>query len=327
VSRAPSLFRGSELPRLLVLVAIMVAGWAVAWQFARKMQPAARPAVVVEGDPKPVVPDRSIEFESVTDRTPMSLRDNAAYVRLLERVRGERPAELAKEARRDVLLTHLWERPELYRGVPIFVEGTVRRSLRYQSKLSKTGWLYEAWIDVPDVRGIAYTCVFEEPPKGFPIGSDISEKVVFNGYFLKIMVYQAATVDKGAWAMINRGSPVLVGRIVWDPASSAANEVGSGSTLRWTLILLGVLIAISAVRWVVQLRRLFGRGDREQATAFAPDDQIDPETLKRWAEAEGAGEEEVSADPDIDDEPMETAGSGARPPDEAQSTSSPAPGD
>jgi hypothetical protein len=327
VPRGPSLFRGSELPRLLVLVAIMVAGWVVAWQFARKVQPAAKPPLVVEGNPRPVVPDRSIEFESVTDRTPMSLRDNAGYVSLIERARSKNPDELAREARRDVLLTHLWERPELYRGVPIVVEGTVRRSLRYQSKLSKTGWLYEAWMDVPDVRGIVYTCVFEEPPKGFPLGSDISEQVVFNGYFLKIMVYQAATVDKGAWAMINRGSPVLVGQIGWTPSSSGGNEVGSGSTLRWTLILLGVLIAISALRWIVQLRRFFGGGDRGRATAFAPDDRIDPETLKRWAEAEGAGEDGAPDGPDVDGESMETAGSGAQPSDEAQSTSSPATGD
>lgn len=325
--RGPSLFRGSELPRLLVLVAVMVAGWVVAWQFARRVQPAAKPPLVVEDNPRPVVPDRSIEFESVTDRTPMSLRDNAAYVRLLERARSEKPAELAKEARRDVLLTHIWERPELYRGVPIFVEGTVCRCLRYQSKLSKTGWLYEAWMDVPDVRGIAYTCVFEEPPKGFPLGSDISEHVVFHGYFLKIMVYQAATVNKGAWAMINRGSPVLVGRISWDPASSAANEVGSGSTLRWTLILLGVLIVISALRWVFQLRRLFGRSDRGRTSGFAPDDQIDPETLRRWAESEGAWEEDTATGPDIDVESVEAAGSGARPSDEAQSNPSPATGD
>ncbi len=345
--RGLSLFRGSELPRLLVLVAIMVAGWVVAWQFARRVQPAAKPSLVVGDNPRPVVPDRSIEFESVTDRTPMSLRDNAAYVRLLERARGKKPAELTNEARKDILLTHIWERPELYRGVPINLEGTVRRCLRYQSKLSKTGWLYEAWMDVPDVRGIAYTCVFEEPPKGFPLGSDISENVVFNGYFLKIMVYQAATVDKGAWAMINRGSPVLVGRIVWDPTTSAANEVGSGSTLRWTLILLGILIAISALRWVVQLRRLFGRGDRGRATAFAADDRIDPEALRRWAESEGAWSEDDSGNPDVDGEsvragstvlhdspglataegPMRTEGSGARPSDEAQSTSSPATGD
>ena len=277
--RGPSLFRGSELPRLLVLVGHHGRRLGGGVAVRREVRPAPiRPAVVVEDNPQPVVPDRSIEFESVTDRTPMSLRDNAAYARLLERARSKTPAELAREARRDILLTQIWERPELYRGVPIHLEGTVRRSFRYQSKLSKTGWLYEAWIDVPDVRGIAYDCVFEEPPKGFPLGSNISEKVVFNGYFLKIMVYQAAAVNKGAWAMINRGSPVLVGRIVWDPASSAANEVGSGSTLRWTLILLGILIVISALRWVVQLGRLFGRGDRgrRRLSRRRPDRPGDP---------------------------------------------------
>ena len=33
--------------------------------------------------PEPIVADRSIEFETVTDRTPVEFRDNAAYALLL----------------------------------------------------------------------------------------------------------------------------------------------------------------------------------------------------------------------------------------------------
>jgi len=36
-----------------------------------------------------------------------------------------------------------------------------------------------------------YVCVFEDAPKGFPIGDNLSERVVFNGYFLKLMKYQS----------------------------------------------------------------------------------------------------------------------------------------
>ena len=98
--------------------------------------------------------------------------------------------------------------------MPIHLLGTARRVLRFESKLSKTGWLYEAWIVAPDAPKFPYTCVFEEAPEGFPLGADVSERVVFNGYFLKIMKYQAGDVARGA--------PVLVGQIGWAPAAAPA---------------------------------------------------------------------------------------------------------
>ncbi len=113
-------------------------------------------------------------------------------------------------ARRDVVLAHLWQNPQLYRGIPIHLLGTANRVLRYPSKLAKTGWLYEAWVITPETTRLPYVCVFEDVPEGFPIGPNVSERVVFNGYFLKIMKYQAADVTRGA--------PVLVGRIGWERA-------------------------------------------------------------------------------------------------------------
>ena len=196
-----------------MLVAVLVLGVLLFWQFGRtRPRPTASP-VVVEENPRPVEPDRSVAFESVTDRTPMSLRDNAAYALLLDRARGRTPDALAGESRRDILLTHLWERPERYRGVPVHIDGSALRVLRYESKLSKTGWLYEAWIDTPDSGRFPYVCVFEEAPKGFPIGANVSERVVFNGYFLKIMKYEASDVARARPARRpDRLGPQPVGR-------------------------------------------------------------------------------------------------------------------
>jgi hypothetical protein len=238
---------------------------------------------VVDDHPEPIERDHSIEFESVTDRTPMTFRDNAAYALLLGRARDRTSADLARDSRRDVLLTHLWERPERYRGVPIRLDGTALRVLRYESKLSKTGWIYEAWISTPDSGRFPYACVFESPPKGFPIGPNLSERVVFNGYFLKILKYEAADVARGA--------PVLVGRIGWDPSLSPRNDaVGSGSTLKWTLILLAVMVVISFARWVAAFGGLVGRRGRTATRVTSPSDQIDPATLKEWVRNAGASE-------------------------------------
>ncbi|HEX3448588.1 MAG TPA: hypothetical protein VHS97_10070, partial [Isosphaeraceae bacterium] len=93
IDRGTSLafFRGSELPRLLVLAVVMVAGWGLFLNFANRQPDAVEPALTAGDNPEPIVADRSVEFESVTDRTPVEFRDNAAYAMLLKRARGHSP--------------------------------------------------------------------------------------------------------------------------------------------------------------------------------------------------------------------------------------------
>jgi hypothetical protein len=275
MERSSSFFRGSEFTRLAILSVIMIGGWVGFWFYARRQPKLPEPPLRAIEPPRPVVADRSIEFETVTDRTPFSFRDNAAFAKLLERARSMTPAGLADESRRDIVLTHLWERPEHYRGVPVHLAGTAVRVIRYDSKLSKTGWLYEASIFTPDARRVPYQCVFEDVPKGFPIGANISERVVFNGYFLKIMKYEAGDVTRGA--------PLLIGRIGWDPGESAvADNRGMGSTLTWTLIGLGVMFVISLVRWLIPLRRLFTRPQPDLEPRTIVTEQLESGRLDAW---------------------------------------------
>src|SRR5437868_795111 len=164
VETSSRFFRGSELPRLLVLAAIMVLGWGLFWHFLQQRPQPAEPEARVEAKPEPIKTDHAVEFETVTDRTPMSFRDNAAYAYLLEKARKRTAAELARETRHDVALTHLWERPETYRGVPVHLLGTLKRLIRYETNLSKSGWIYEASIFTPESGSYPYQCVFEDPP-------------------------------------------------------------------------------------------------------------------------------------------------------------------
>jgi hypothetical protein len=281
------------LPRLLVLVAVLVVGLGLFWRYARQRPRPVAPAVRVEGHPKAIEPDRSPAFEGVTDRTPMSLRDNAAYALLLERARGRTPEELAKDARRDILMTHLWERPEHYRGVPIHLDGTALRVLRYESKLSRTGWLYEAWIDTPDSRRFPYVCVFESPPQGFPIGPNLSERVVFNGYFLKEMRYVSGND-------VRRGAPVLVGRIGWSPGPAPARRDNS---VTWMALIVGLMFVISLFRWIAGLRRSLTGGSRAATLARRPTEEIAPEDLDRWVQAVQHDEVEPEEGPEAGDPP------------------------
>ncbi len=41
MDRTSSFFRGSELPRLLFLAAVMIVGWVVVWNYAQKLNHAA----------------------------------------------------------------------------------------------------------------------------------------------------------------------------------------------------------------------------------------------------------------------------------------------
>lgn len=289
-SPSRGIFRGSELPRLLLLGAVMVVGWGLVWRFANERPQPVEPVARAEPHPEPVVADRAEEFETVTDRTPMSFRDNAAYAYLLEKARKLTPVELAARSRRDILLTHLWERPELYRGVPIHLLGTAKRVLRFESKLSQTGWLYEAWIVTPDATKYPYSCVFEEAPEGFPLGADVFERVVFNGFFLKIMKYQAGDVARGA--------PVLIGKLGWEPhsapAGGAAPAAQSNPVLYWSLVALGMMFLMSLGRWVFQLSRsLSGPRSTVTSTSHAAND-IAPGELEAWVDSVARPEEEES---------------------------------
>ena len=152
------------------------------------------------------------------------------------------------------------------------------RVIRFESKLSKTGWLYEAWVVTPDARKYPYTCVFEEPPAGFPIGTDLSERVVFNGYFLKIMKYQAGDVARGA--------PVLVGKLGWDPRRRAGPRrrvephalLVAGRARRDVLPLPGP-VGLPALPPPLRPRR------EPRDRRIRPSDEIPPEDLNAWVES------------------------------------------
>jgi hypothetical protein len=276
-------FRGSELPRLLFLLAILVGGMVLLWQYLyyKGNQPEPEPVATVPLPP--IEPDRAPEFETVKDKTAIGLRDMAAYRMLLERARETPPAELARKSRRDVLSYQIWERPEHYRGVPIHLLGTVLRVLTYETKLSPRGRLYEAWMVTSDSQRNPYVCVFEDAPKGFPIGDQLNERVVFNGSFLKLMRYQ------GGDSL--RVSPLLVGRIGWVPAA-APGGAASRKPFLWMAVAVAIMFVITFFRWMTSLRRALSPRSRPQLRYEHPSDQISADELADW----------VASQPDEDDD-------------------------
>jgi hypothetical protein len=271
-----SLFRGMELPRLLALLALAVVGWVVVWKLAHQSSPPEEPPIQAGAAPAPIEPDRSPAFETVSDKTVLGFRDSAAYALLLDRARDLTPAALAARARSDIALAQIYERPAHFRGVPIQLLGTARLVYRNESKLSRNGGLYEAWVFTTDSQSYPYVCVFEEAPKGFPVGAGLSERVVFNGYFLKLMRYQAGDVPRAA--------PVLVGRIGWSPPKPGAPE-SSRSLTFWMAVLVGVAFLYTLSRWLAGLKRSITPRPAASLIRDRPTEEIDPEALAEWVDS------------------------------------------
>ena len=282
MSRRPStLFRGSELPRLLFLVAIVLAGWPMIVLFARSnaedKPPAAPP--ILASEITPVVPDDSVEFQALRDKVPIQIRESAAYAKLLQKARDTPPVELAKEARRDIFFTHLYEHPEKYRGVPVHLEGTVKKVLTYEvaPSMSPKGRLYEAWLFSDENRVLPYVIIFEDPPAGLTIGPELFLRVKVDGYFFKILGYHAG--DKP------RGAPMLVGRLTWLPVQAAAPspmvELRNWSKKDGFVFLFVLLLGYIGLRAFFQIRKAIG-SSRTTPTYRSPSEGVPPEDVHEW---------------------------------------------
>ena len=280
--RPASLFRGSELPRLVILGGIVMAGWPLVLLFARG--PAEDPPKPPPGIPaaslRPVEADSGIEFEAILDKAPMQLRENAAYSILLRRARETPADDLAKEARRDLYWTHLWERPAKYRGVPIHLEGTARRVLSYEinPELAPKGRMYEAWVYSDENRKDPYVLTFEDPPAGLQISPDQFTRISFDGYFLKLLGYRAGDT--------RRAAPMLVGRLLMTPEQAAAPppmvEIRNLSKRNAFVIAFVLLLSYIIVRAVFQVRKALAPGRRLATSRSIVRDEIAPEELADW---------------------------------------------
>jgi hypothetical protein len=124
---------------------------------------------------------------------------------------------------------------------------------------------------------------------------------------------------------------MLVGRIGWDAgASGAGRPLISGSPVNWMLLFLGILFFATLLRWLAAMGRSFRGGGARSVGYSSPNDQIDAATLEQWVRnageddtpAAGAEDARLGAPVASDESRLRPEDSGARPSDEAQSTSS-----
>lgn len=294
-NRPTTLFRGSELPRLLFLVAIVLAGWPMCLMFAHSDEPEkpAPPAIPV-AKITPVEPLQGIEFQAIEDRKEILPRETAAYAKLLQMARDTPADVLAQEARRDIFFTHLWERPEKYRGVPIHLTGVAKKILTYEvaPTMSPAERLYDVWFYSDENRAFPYVLVIQDPPVGLTIGHELNLRITVDGYFFKLMKYRAEDTYRAA--------PLLVGRMHWTPAPPPApsllTELKQIPRRDLAIGVFVLFLVYLTFRMILQFRKARALSSPRSAMKLSGDEGLPPDQLANWLE---------NLPGDTDDEPHE----------------------
>jgi hypothetical protein len=299
--RPDSFFRGGELRGLIVFAVVMAIGWPIILSYARPKPEPEKPRVV---DPRPLEPETGVAFQALRDKQPIEFRENAAYAILLKRARETPPDRLDHDARRDVFYAQLGGRPDLYRGVPIHLEGTLLKALFHEKmnpELVPGGRIAELWLTTPEARPNPYAVMVEDLPPGLVPGYDLHEKVVFDGYFFKLLGYMAG--DSARFA------PLLVGRLRWANADPKTGEpAGAAKDDRsWSVPITVVVISLIAyvgLRLAFQIRRVVAPTVRRPNSLLGDDrplEEIDPAALSEFLAS--AADEDPHDPEDVEDEP------------------------
>jgi hypothetical protein len=281
IPRPTSLFRGSELPRLLFLLAIVIAGWSSFIVYSRSEErPQPKPTIIPAAKITPVVPDNGVEFQAIRDKAPILPRETAAYAKLLERARETSADALAKQARRDIFFTHVWERPEKYRGVPVHLQGIAKKILTFEvaPTLSPTERLYEVWFYTDENGSFPNLVILQDPPAGLAVGDELNLRVTVDGYFMKLMGYRAGDTFRAA--------PLFVGRMHWTPAPVAAPSTMSEFS-RFSRRDLGIgifllILAYITIRVILQVRKARALGRPQSNLTSSSAEGLAPEELAEW---------------------------------------------
>jgi hypothetical protein len=219
------------------------------------------------------------EFQAISDRQPLLPEEMPSYWRMFNWVHRQPGYLLQRRSRKSVVFTDFVQAPDRLRGSLVHLRLHLMRSLTHETPESTIGIdrVHEAWGWTDESHPWLYVVVFAEKPSGMPIGPDIREEASFDGYFLKLMSYEAHQAPgKPLFA------PLLVGRIVWHPSRTQSGSASDG-TWFWLTILGGALIAlVMLVRWVIVSRAV-------PLTASTHSAQSSSTAIESWLEQSKPG--------------------------------------
>lgn len=189
------------------------------------------------------------ERQAITDQAPMAMEEMPAYWRMIKWAYAIPGAELRKQARTDLLFTHLFQASEQNRGQLVDVRLHVRRMAQHTAPKNSASvtTVYEAWGPTEDSQTFPYCVVFVDLPPGMKVQTDAFFDARFVGFYLKKLAYKDPLGN-------DRSAPLLIGRVVYDDVIAVQSQPASGGlTVPWVVGLVLSLVLI------VALTQLFGR--------------------------------------------------------------------
>jgi hypothetical protein len=291
------LFRGSELPKLVILGGVLIAGWLLVFSYALPARKTPRPVnPAIANQPK--LPPADPALAGVTDRLDLDprerlglgARDIIPFELLLDRVRKD-PAKLSREARREVVPFDLLKSPKRYRGLPIRMEGYATQAYAnddWAATVTPKGRLYEVWFVQEEHEERMYPCILfaEEVPATLPGGRNFRERVTFEGYFLRL--YHFLRTDGKV-----HPAPLLIGRLSHQPGADEAENPPKADFSEWFWANRWTIVPVLAVLYIairVAFKMTKPKVRPLPRTFSRPNDAIDPDDLKQWVEGEKAGD-------------------------------------
>ena len=274
------LFQGSELIRLISMIGMLIVLGSLMVVIAKTNQApqqlqassaGAGPVLTRGSDPekspqehviRPDLTDQDSEqrqaateeFQAVSDKTTeIQPEEMAAYWRLLTWVKQQPFHALDQRSKSDFILNDLLQEPGVHRGELLRLELNVRRVLSYEVPDNRLGVkrLYEIWGWTKESLAWPYVGIVTDLPKGFPIGSDISERAVFCGYFFKLQGYLEAGADPRARPL---SAPLLIGRIEVRPQKQVPLVGTEGPWLIGLSAVAGLML-LTRVGWIISRRK------------------------------------------------------------------------
>jgi len=192
----------------------------------------------------------------VTDNTlGVYKRENAAYFALLKEVLTHTPEELRAQAHANPRFDEFYRHPSKHRGELVTLVLNVRRvipvEIEYENEAGVTK-LYELWGWTDEAKAWMYCCITPELPPGFPVKSDVAERVELTGYFFKMQGYKPGDASPNDRNLV---APLVIGRITRAPKAPGQAAEGLGN---WPFYLIGGFGLIILMRVLMQVR-LFSR--------------------------------------------------------------------
>jgi hypothetical protein len=225
-------------------------------------------------------------FADVTDRTDITEAERNAYHHTLVQARLVDLADqkaLAREVWRDMQpaiqadrqrtndpkkwqrstkpFIDLFKNPDLYRGKPVTLVGTMRKLTTFAAEEENEydlTRLYEAWIFPEDGQGNPVAVVFTQKPEALPLGDEVNEHVRVTGYFFKMYAYPAHDTTRVA--------PMLLARTV------ERVNVGVPAEFPFALAIGGIAAVVLGVAAMLIYFRVKDRQYQSKVHAKHPDE-------------------------------------------------------